>query len=151
MPYDFTVDYKIDPLRQSIAETWPDSLDDKETREEVFKDWLYINNEEKLAQTILDKIDDQYKSHLPAGWDSKLKETQKNSFFVEEKSTKPLPKIADSITELIGNTPMVRLNKVTDGLNANIICKLESHEPCSSVKDRLAKSMIEEAEKRGDI
>jgi hypothetical protein len=46
MPYDFTVDYKIDPLRQSIAETWPDSLDDKETREEVFKDWLYINNEE---------------------------------------------------------------------------------------------------------
>ena len=46
---------------------------------------------------------------------------------------------------------MVRLNKVTDGLNANIICKLESHEPCSSVKDRLAKSLIEEAEKRGDI
>lgn len=46
---------------------------------------------------------------------------------------------------------MVRLNKVTKGINANIICKLESYEPCSSVKDRLAKSMIEEAEKRGEI
>ena len=45
----------------------------------------------------------------------------------------------------------MRLNKVTDGLSASIICKLESHEPCSSVKDRLAKSLIEEAEKRGDI
>ena len=48
---------------------------------------------------------------------------------------------------------MVRLSKVTEGLapGASIICKLESHEPCSSVKDRLAKSMIEEAEKRGEI
>jgi len=58
MPFDFTVDYQIDPLRQSIAESWPDSLDDKETRKEVFKDWMYINNEEALAEKILEKIDD---------------------------------------------------------------------------------------------
>ena len=49
VPFDFTVSYEIDPLRQAIAESWPDSLDDNETREEVFKDWLYINDEEKLA------------------------------------------------------------------------------------------------------
>ena len=42
---------------------------------------------------------------------------------------------------------MLRLNS----LSPNLIAKLESHEPCSSVKDRIAKSMIEEAEKRGDI
>jgi cysteine synthase len=63
------------------------------------------------------------------------------------------PKIADSITELIGATPMVRLKKLATehGVLANIILKLESFEPCSSVKDRLGKSLIEEAEKRGDI
>ena len=57
--------------------------------------------------------------------------------------------IADSIVDLIGNTPMVRLSKVNSG--ANIVCKLESHEPCSSVKDRIAITMISEAEKRGEI
>jgi threonine 3-dehydrogenase len=61
MPFDFTVSYEIDPLRQAIAESWPDSLDDKETRVECFKDWLYIDDEEKLARTIYDKIDDKYK------------------------------------------------------------------------------------------
>ena len=60
-----------------------------------------------------------------------------------------MPKIADSITELIGNTPMVRLNKI--GAGADVIAKLESHNPCSSVKDRLGKSMIEAAELRGTI
>jgi cysteine synthase A len=47
-------------------------------------------------------------------------------------------------------TPLLRINKVNGGVG-NIICKMESHNPCSSVKDRLAKSLIEEAEKRGDI
>jgi cysteine synthase len=46
---------------------------------------------------------------------------------------------------------MLKLNKVTEGVHASIVCKLESHEPCNSVKDRIGKSMIEEAEKRGDI
>ena len=61
------------------------------------------------------------------------------------------PKIATSITELIGNTPMLKLSRTVEGLDANIICKLESMEPCNSVKDRIAYSMITEAEKRGDI
>ena len=59
--------------------------------------------------------------------------------------------IANTITDLIGNTPMLKLNTVTKDLQASIVCKLESHEPCNSVKDRIGKSMIEEAEKRGDI
>jgi cysteine synthase A len=63
------------------------------------------------------------------------------------------PLIADSIVDVIGATPCVRLGRVAQEHNvvANIILKLESMEPCSSVKDRIAKSMIEEAEKRGEI
>lgn len=68
---------------------------------------------------------------------------------LKEKIPAQNPQIADSIIDLIGNTPMVRLNKVNEG--AQIICKLESLEPCGSVKDRVAKAMIEEAEKSGKI
>lgn len=61
------------------------------------------------------------------------------------------PKIADSVLDLIGNTPMVRLTKVTEGCDAEVVAKLESANPANSVKDRIAFSMIRQAEERGDI
>jgi cysteine synthase A len=60
-------------------------------------------------------------------------------------------RIYDNITQLIGNTPLVRLNKVVPEGAAEVVVKLESFNPLSSVKDRIAISMVEEAERAGEI
>ncbi|TCW33785.1 cysteine synthase A [Gulbenkiania mobilis] len=60
-------------------------------------------------------------------------------------------RIAQSVNELIGNTPLVRLNRVTEGAGATVVAKLEYFNPGHSVKDRIALAMIEAAEKAGKI
>ena len=59
--------------------------------------------------------------------------------------------IHESVLELIGNTPMVKLNRITKGLPADVLVKLEYLNPSGSLKDRIALEMIEQAEKAGDL
>lgn len=57
--------------------------------------------------------------------------------------------VLNTIIDGVGKTPLVKLNKITDGLNANIFVKAETFNPLSSVKDRLGKALIEDAEQKG--
>ena len=62
-----------------------------------------------------------------------------------------MSRIASDITELVGNTPLLRLNRIAQGVRAEVVAKLESFNPCGSVKDRVGVSMIEAGERAGLI
>jgi cysteine synthase A len=62
-----------------------------------------------------------------------------------------MARIYDDATKLIGNTPLVRLNKLTEGLEATVVAKLEFYNPANSVKDRIGVSIIDAAEASGDL
>lgn len=66
-------------------------------------------------------------------------------------STTGRGKVYDSITECVGNTPLIRLRRVTDGASATVLGKLENFNPLWSVKDRIGVAMIEDAERHGKI
>ena len=61
------------------------------------------------------------------------------------------PRIAGDITELVGRTPMVRLRRLAEGIDADLVAKLEAWNPCCSVKDRIGVAMIDAAERDGRL
>ncbi|MGN6240296.1 MAG: pyridoxal-phosphate dependent enzyme, partial [Cellulosimicrobium cellulans] len=62
-----------------------------------------------------------------------------------------MARIYDDATKLIGNTPLVRLNRLTEGLEATVVAKLEFYNPANSVKDRIGVSIIDAAEASGEL
>jgi cysteine synthase len=70
---------------------------------------------------------------------------------IEQEGSCSMGRIAKDITELVGGTPLVRLNRITEGLDAEICVKLEANNPGASVKDRIGLAMIEAAEREGKI
>jgi cysteine synthase A len=70
---------------------------------------------------------------------------------IKKEGRKNMAKIFEDITKTIGNTPLVRLNRVTQGLKATVLAKLEFFNPLSSVKDRIGVAMVEVAERKGEL
>src|SRR5262245_4023640 len=66
-------------------------------------------------------------------------------------SEEPSMKVSETVTQMIGNSPLVRLNRVADGAGAVLLAKLEYYNPAKSVKDRIGLAMIEAAERDGKI
>jgi cysteine synthase len=62
-----------------------------------------------------------------------------------------MARIYDDVTTLVGNTPLVRLNRITDGAGATVVAKLEFYNPASSVKDRIGVAMVDAAEAAGEL
>jgi cysteine synthase len=62
-----------------------------------------------------------------------------------------MARIYDNVTQLVGGTPLVRLNQLTEGLNATVAVKLEFYNPANSVKDRIGVAIVDAAEKSGDL
>ena len=62
-----------------------------------------------------------------------------------------MSRIYDDVTKLVGNTPLVRLNKLTEGLGATVVGKLEFYNPASSVKDRIGVAIVDAAERSGEL
>ncbi|MHA7132644.1 cysteine synthase A [Oerskovia turbata] len=62
-----------------------------------------------------------------------------------------MARIYDDVTQLVGNTPLVRLNKLTEGLGATVVGKLEFYNPANSVKDRIGVAIIDAAEASGEL
>ena len=62
-----------------------------------------------------------------------------------------MPKVYDNVSELVGNTPLVRLNSLTEDLDAEVLVKLEYYNPTNSVKDRIGAAIIDAAEADGSL